>query len=114
MYKLLRSHHPALVVREPRAADIDRVLKSMAAIIDALNPVRNLASSAHPNDAVLHESEAMLVIISLTAALPKAWKNLGKAVLMARLTRTSGSSVHCTKKPRSYALENVSARLREI
>jgi hypothetical protein len=31
----------------------------MAAIIDALNPVRNRASGAHPNELVLEEAEAM-------------------------------------------------------
>ena len=35
LFKLLRAKHPALVVREPRATDIDRVFKSMAAIVDA-------------------------------------------------------------------------------
>jgi hypothetical protein len=69
LFKLLRDKHPALVFREPRAADIDRVLKSMATIIDSLNPVRNRASGAHPNELVLGEPEAMLIINSVNTLL---------------------------------------------
>lgn len=69
LFKLLRAKHPALVVREPRATDIDRVFKSMAAIVDALNPVRNRASGAHPNELVLEEPEAMLIINSVNTLL---------------------------------------------
>jgi hypothetical protein len=69
LFKLLRAEHPALLAREPRAADIDRVLKSMAAIVDALNPLRNRASGAHPNELVLQEPEAMLVVNSINTLL---------------------------------------------
>lgn len=69
LFKLLRTKHPALSFREPRATDIDRVLKSMASIIDSLNPVRNRASGAHPNEIVLEEPEAMLVINSVNTLL---------------------------------------------
>ena len=69
LFKLLRAKHPALVFREPRAADIDRVLKSMASIVDTLNPVRNRASGAHPNELVLEEPEAMLIINSVNTLL---------------------------------------------
>ncbi|MBT6049289.1 MAG: abortive infection family protein [Candidatus Scalindua sp.] len=69
LFKLLRDKHPALVFREPRARDIDRVLQSMASIIDSLNPVRNRASVAHPNKLVLEEPEAMLIINSVNTLL---------------------------------------------
>jgi hypothetical protein len=46
----------------PRAHDITQVLRSMSAILDALNPVRNRASVAHPNPSLLEQSEAMLVV----------------------------------------------------
>lgn len=69
LFKLLRANHPALVFREPRAADIDRVLKSMASIVDTLNPLRNRASGAHPNELVLEEPEAMLIINSVNTLL---------------------------------------------
>lgn len=69
LFKLLRTKHPALYFREPRATDIDRVLKSMASIIDSLNPLRNRASGAHPNELVLEEPEAMLIINSVNTLL---------------------------------------------
>lgn len=69
LFKLLRKSHPALRVPEPRAGDIDRVIRSLSIILDALNPIRNKASRAHPTDAVLHEPEAMLVINSVRTLL---------------------------------------------
>jgi len=69
IFKILRTQHPALIDREPRVQDMDRILRSMATIITALNPIRNLASSAHPNEYVLNEPEAMLVINSVKTLL---------------------------------------------
>ena len=38
------------------------MLGSMASILDALNPVRNKASVAHPNAELVGEVEAVLVV----------------------------------------------------
>jgi len=62
LFKAIREQHPAFVESGPRATDIDRIVKSMATILDSLNPLRNQATLAHPNDAILEEAEAMLVI----------------------------------------------------
>jgi len=62
LIKLLRQHHPKLQNVGPRAQDITQVLRSMGAILDALNPVRNRASVAHPNPSLLEQHEAMLVV----------------------------------------------------
>jgi hypothetical protein len=62
LFKALRQHHPAFVNLGPRDDDIGRVLNSSAAIMDAMNPVRNRASVAHPNADLLGEAEARLVI----------------------------------------------------
>jgi hypothetical protein len=62
LIKLLRQHHPKLQSLSPRAQDLTQVLRSISAILDALNPVRNRASVAHPNPTLLHQHEAMLVI----------------------------------------------------
>ncbi len=62
LIKLLRQHHPKLQNAGPRAQDITQVLRSMGAILDALNPVRNRASVAHPNASLLEQAEAMLVV----------------------------------------------------
>lgn len=61
-YKALRSGHPNLQEQGPRHQDIRKVLNASAAILDALDPVRNRASVAHPNKQLLDEPEAMLVI----------------------------------------------------
>ena len=62
LFKLLREQHPALQDLGPRAQDILQVLRSCSAIMDALNPVRNRATVAHPNAELLEKEEAMLVI----------------------------------------------------
>jgi len=49
LFKLLRQHHPALQNLGTRSQDIERILQSSANIMDALNPIRNNASVAHPN-----------------------------------------------------------------
>lgn len=62
LFKKLRADHPAFKKDGPRAQDITQVMRAMSAIMDALNPLRNNASIAHPNDALLDEPEAMLAI----------------------------------------------------
>ena len=62
LFKLLRQNHPALQNLGARSQDIERVFQSFASILDALNPIRNNASVAHPNNDLLAKDEAMLVI----------------------------------------------------
>ena len=62
LLKLLRKHHPKLQDIGPRSDEIERVLNACATIVDALNPLRNRASIAHPNTQLLDSKEAMLVI----------------------------------------------------
>ncbi|MCD1143902.1 abortive infection family protein [Kocuria sp. LUK] len=62
LLKSLRTSHPALVPSGPRAADITRMLQAMGTVLDALNPLRNHASVAHPNRELLGEHEAMLAV----------------------------------------------------
>jgi hypothetical protein len=62
LIKLLRQHHPKPQNLGPRTQDITQVPLSMGAILDALNPVRNRASVAHPNASLLEQEEAMLVV----------------------------------------------------
>ena len=62
LFKNLRADHPAFKEEGPRAQDITQVMRAMSAIMDALNPLRNKASVAHPNEALLDEPEAMLAI----------------------------------------------------
>jgi Abortive infection C-terminus len=77
LFKLMREKHLKFRSRGPRAADLDQVLKTMSAIIAALNPVRNRASVAHPNDELLEEPEAMLVINAVRTILQYIDAKLG-------------------------------------
>jgi len=69
LFKLLRDTHPALTSLGATGTEVYKILRSMAAIVDALNQLRNRASVAHPNEALLPEAEAMLVIKSLRTLL---------------------------------------------
>jgi hypothetical protein len=62
LLKKLRREHPHLRDLGTRGKDIETVLKASGSILDALNPVRNNASVAHPNAALLGPEEAQLVI----------------------------------------------------
>lgn len=62
LFRTLRSSHPRLAELGSRTQDIERVLMSCANILDAMNPMRNRASMAHPNDELLGYEEALLVI----------------------------------------------------
>jgi hypothetical protein len=62
LFKKLRLGHPRLADLGPRGQDVEKVLKSCANILDAFLPVRNQASVAHPNQELLDEPEARLVI----------------------------------------------------
>lgn len=60
--KRLREQHPELAPSGERPNEVSRVLYSMAATLDALTTLRNNASIAHPNDALLGNDEALLAI----------------------------------------------------
>jgi hypothetical protein len=66
---LLRERHPAFEQVGPRDDDIKRVMRSMAAIVDTRNTLRNKASAAHPNGRMLGQPEAMLVINTVRTLL---------------------------------------------
>lgn len=61
-YRILLDSHPKLVPSGPRADDIRKIHRAIAAIIGALEPVRNRASVAHPNEELLAPAEAVLVV----------------------------------------------------
>ena len=69
LFKLLRIKHPRLQDLGPRSEDISKALQGLASVIDSLNPVRNKASVAHPNDDLLDQPEALLVINSVRTIL---------------------------------------------
>lgn len=69
LFKQLQKNHPKLKVEGTRAEDILKIGRSIAAILDALNPLRNRATLAHPNDDLLKEPEAMLVVNAIRTLL---------------------------------------------
>ena len=69
LFKVLREGHPSFQVKGPQGVEIQQVLRALGSIISALNPVRNRASVAHPNEDLLDEPEAMLVINSARTIL---------------------------------------------
>jgi Abortive infection C-terminus len=62
LFGLIRNQHPAFADLGPRRDEILQVLRSMSGIMDAMNPIRNEASVAHPNRYLLDPPEAALVI----------------------------------------------------
>lgn len=62
LLKAIRANHPSLADLGARPGEITKILGAMATIFDSLNPVRNNASVAHPNEELIGEPEAMLVI----------------------------------------------------
>ncbi len=62
LYRLLREQHPVFLDLGTRGTDINTLLRTFSSALDALNPLRNRASVAHPNDELLELPEAMLVI----------------------------------------------------
>jgi hypothetical protein len=68
LFSLIRQHHPELQ-KKPPGIEADKVLRAMAQIVDVLNPVRNQKSMAHPNEDLLEEPEAMLVVNAVRTLL---------------------------------------------
>lgn len=62
LLKKLRQGHQKLQDLGPRAEDIETVLRASGSILDALSPLRNRASVAHPNEELLGRDEAQLAI----------------------------------------------------
>ena len=69
LFAQIRQNHPKLKIADPQADRMTlQVLRGMAQVIDALNPVRNEKSLAHPNP-LLDEPEAMLAINAIRTML---------------------------------------------
>jgi len=69
LLKALRAEHPGLADLGARPEDVTRVLGALASILDALNPIRNNASVAHPNETLVDPAEALLVINTVRTLL---------------------------------------------
>jgi hypothetical protein len=69
LFKALRAQHSAFQDLGPRSDDVAKLLGAMATVADVLNPLRNKASVAHPNQDLLAEPEALLFINSVRTLL---------------------------------------------
>jgi len=62
LIKRIREQHPKFCAKTGHEEQTGKVLKAMGVICDALNPLRNRGSLAHPNQELLDEASAMLAI----------------------------------------------------
>lgn len=62
LFKTIRVGHPSLTAMNKHDPQVDAVLGSLAGAVTALNTLRNNASVAHPNQVLLGEGEAMLMV----------------------------------------------------
>lgn len=62
LFKMLYKDHSAFKEEGPRHDDVLRMLRSAGGMLDALAPLRNKASVAHPNAELLRSEEAALVV----------------------------------------------------
>jgi hypothetical protein len=69
LFKLIRESSPEFKVSGSRDDEINKILRSIASILDALSPIRNRTSIAHPNEVLSQEAEAMLVINTVKTLL---------------------------------------------
>jgi len=69
LLKELRNGHPRLQDMGARGDDVARVLQGVGTVLDALNPLRNHASVAHPNAELVGEEEAHLVVNAVRTIL---------------------------------------------
>lgn len=61
LFKLISQQHPKFQ-SVANHSHVERLLKSFSGIMDSLNPIRNHASVAHPNEELLEKDEAVLFI----------------------------------------------------
>ena len=62
LFSKLKQNHPSLQGNGARQEEIDQIIRSFSNVLDKLNPIRNKASVAHPNDQILEKDEALFVI----------------------------------------------------
>lgn len=76
LLRVLREGHPTLTAIEAGEL-ISRVLTSMGTAMDAINQIRNTQSLAHPNDNLIGDPEALLVINAARTILHYTEARLG-------------------------------------
>lgn len=69
LFKVLLSDHPKFSSVGERPQDITQILRGLGQILDAMNPVRNNSSVAHPTANLIGVDEAWLVVNSVKTVL---------------------------------------------
>jgi len=69
LYKAIRKDIPAIRDLGNRSEDLNKMLRSLMSVLDALNPIRNKASVAHPNENLLSNDEAVFTINIIRSVL---------------------------------------------
>lgn len=64
LYKSLRENVTILKDLEAHGGEVGKIVRSLSSILDAMNPIRNYGSVAHPNQNLIGEAEAKLFINS--------------------------------------------------
>lgn len=62
LFKIVRTKHTSLQDLGSQSDEIVRILTSFGTVIDSVNTIRNHASVAHPNENMLNDDEASLVV----------------------------------------------------
>jgi len=62
LFRQVRQHHPKFKDLGEHHEPVQKVLRALSKIVDALNPARDRGSMAHPNDSLLDPPEAKLFI----------------------------------------------------
>ncbi|PLX25737.1 hypothetical protein C0580_01510 [Candidatus Parcubacteria bacterium] len=68
LVKKIFSEHTKLKIAV-KSTEVQNIVRNLASISDSLNPVRNQGSRAHPNEHVLEEPEAVLIINTVRTLL---------------------------------------------
>jgi len=69
LYKSLRENVPEIKELGARSEDMNKMLRSLTSVLDALNPIRNRSSVAHANEELIGEAEAKFVINIVSSVL---------------------------------------------
>lgn len=62
IFKLIRLYHPSFQSLGTQDNEMIKILNGFGSVVDAINTIRNNASVAHPNESLLAEEEAILVL----------------------------------------------------
>ncbi len=84
LFKAIKENHPK-IKKDLSDPNINKIFRSMSAIIDSINQLRNNASVAHPNENLLPKAEAVFTINAITTLLH---------YLDEKLKKTPNKSLH--------------------